>query len=147
MTEVVFHFQVPDKLTYACHFARKAVRRGTRMLIRAQPNVLSHLDSILWAMAPTDFVAHCLFDASATMQSASPLLLVPEDSDLPQWRKHSDMLLNLGDTVARGYTAFVKVIEIVSRTDETDRNRARARWRHYTAQGDTIVHHDLSHLS
>jgi len=143
MSEVAFHFNAPDKLAYACRFTRKAVRHEARLIISAPAAVLQRLDTLLWAMAPTDFVAHCSIDAPAAMQSASPVLLVPEESDLPLWRRHSDMLLQLGNTVPQGYAVFAKVIEIVSQSDTADRNHARARWRHYAAQGDTIVRHDL----
>jgi len=143
MSEVAFHFNAPDKLAYACRFTRKAVRHEARLVISAPAAVLQRLDTLLWAMTPTDFVAHCTADAPAAMQSASPVLLVPASDDLPPWRAHSDMLLQLGDTVPQGYASFAKVIEVVSQSDSTDRNRARARWRHYAAQGDTIVRHDL----
>lgn len=60
MTEVAFHFNAPDKLAYACRFARKAVRRDMRVVITGSEQDLRQLDRMLWAMAPTDFVAHCL---------------------------------------------------------------------------------------
>jgi hypothetical protein len=33
MTEIAFHFNAPDKLAYACRFARKALRSGARLVI------------------------------------------------------------------------------------------------------------------
>jgi DNA polymerase-3 subunit chi len=53
------------------------------------------------------------------------------------------MLLNLGDAVPEGYGEFAKLVEVVSRSDEADRSRARERWRHYASRGHQIVRHDL----
>jgi len=145
MTEVAFHFNVPDRLAYACRLTRKAVQRDARLVISAPQVVLQRIDRMLWAMKPTDFVAHCTHDAPQAMQNASPVLLVPEGPDVPQWRPHSDILLHLGDAVPEGYATYAKVIEIVSHDDASERQHARARWRHYDAHGDNIVRHDFVH--
>ena len=42
-----------------------------------------------------------------------------------------------------GFDRFKRLIEVVS-TDEADRNRARKRWKLYTAQGYAITRHDLA---
>jgi DNA polymerase-3 subunit chi len=54
-----------------------------------------------------------------------------------------DLLVNLCDTVPQGFEHFSKVVEVVSQADQEDRSLARARWRHYVAQGYQIVRHDL----
>ena len=43
MTEIAFHFNAPDKLAYACRFARKAQRAGARLVILAPRPVLTEL--------------------------------------------------------------------------------------------------------
>ena len=140
MTEVAFHFNAPDKLAYACRFARKAARRDARLLITGPEADLRQLDRMLWAMAPTDFVAHCLDDADEDMRAASPVLLARRAPGGPP----RDMLLNLGDAPPEGFEAFAKLVEIVSRDDAADRGRARERWRHYAARGCQITRHDLA---
>ena len=45
MTEIAFHFNAPDKLAYACRFARKAQRAGARLVILAPRPVLTELDA------------------------------------------------------------------------------------------------------
>lgn len=142
MTEVAFHFNAPDKLAYACRFARKAVRRDMRVVITGSEQDLRQLDRMLWAMAPTDFVAHCLDEADDEQRTASPVLLARASYDMCQCR-HREMLLNLGDAVPEGYGEFAKLVEVVSRSDEADRSRARERWRHYASRGHQIVRHDL----
>ena len=67
MTEVAFHFNAPDKLAYACRFARKALRNDARLVITAPAATLAVLDQMLWAMASHDFVAHCQDGADADL--------------------------------------------------------------------------------
>ena len=67
MTEVAFHFNAPDKLAYACRFARKAFNRGVRVVVTGGPTDLQALDRMMWALGPTDFVAHALADSRAAL--------------------------------------------------------------------------------
>jgi len=139
MTEVAFHFNAPDKLAYVCRLARKAVRQDARVVIVGSGQDLQRLDRMLWAMGPTDFVAHCLVDADEQMRQASPVLLTTD----PGACDGRDLLVNVGDQVPQAYQRYARLVEVVSQSDETDRGHARARWRHYAGQGHTIVRHDL----
>ena len=139
MTEVAFHFNAPDKLAYACRFARKALRRGVRVVVTGGAADLQALDRMMWALGPTDFVAHALADGDPDVVAASPVLLAVEPLSVAP----RDMLLNLGTQLPPGYDQFDKVIEVVSASDEQDRQLARTRWRQYAAQGYEIVRHDL----
>lgn len=139
MTEVAFHFNAPDKLAYACRFARKVQRSGARLVIAAQPDTLAVLDRMLWSVAPQDFVAHCLADADEELVHASPVLLTADLRSVP----HREVLLNLLTNVPDGFGSFDRLIEVVSAQDEADRGAARARWRHYAARGYAITRHDL----
>ncbi|AVP57724.1 DNA polymerase III subunit chi [Pulveribacter suum] len=138
MTEVAFHFNAPDKLEYACRFVRKALRRDMRLAVVAAPADLERLDRMLWDMAPTDFVAHCLGSATPELVEASPAVLTHDLRLCP----HRQMLLNLGDVVPASFAEFDRVVEVVGR-DDGDRAAARGRWREYAAQGYAIVRHDL----
>ncbi len=139
MTEIAFHFNAPDKLAYACRFARKVSRGDARLVITGPDEVLDPLDRMLWAMGATDFVAHCRDDADEDTQRASPVLLARDAGTAP----HSDVLLNMGATVPPAFSRFTRLIEVVSSIDEQDRQAARDRWRHYAARGYQIVRHDL----
>lgn len=139
MTEVAFHFNAPDKLAYACRFARKVQRSGARLVIAAQPDTLAALDRMLWNVAPPDFVAHCLADADEELVHASPVLLTAAPRSAP----HHEVLLNLLPKVPDGFGSFDRLVEVVSAHDEADRGAARARWRHYAARGYAITRHDL----
>lgn len=139
MTEVAFHFNAPDKLAYVCRLARKATRQDVRLVITAGRQDLQRLDRMLWALGPSDFVAHCLDDADEDMRQASAVLLAGD----PLACGPRELLVNLSDAVPRGFEQFAKLVEVVSKYDPEDRSRARERWRHYAAQGYQIVRHDL----
>lgn len=139
MTEIVFHFNAPDKMAYACRFVRKAQRSGAKVVIVGSTDSLTQLDVMLWNMAPHDFVAHCSGEASEDIVDFSPVLL----AEHAQHGNHREILLNLGQAVPEGFEDFQRLVEIVSATDETDRSEARLRWRHYLAKGYEITRHDL----
>jgi len=139
MTEVAFHFNAPDKLAYACRFARKVHRSGARLVITAPPATLQVLDRMLWALAPQDFLAHCHSDADEELVHASPVLLAVDVAST----SHHEVLLNLCGEVPEGFARFDRLVEVVSAQDEADRAQARVRWRHYASRGYSIVRHDL----
>lgn len=139
MTEVAFHFNAPDKLAYACRFARKVQRSGSRLVITGAAETLAGLDRMLWLMTPQDFVAHCLAGADEELMLASPVLLAED----PRSALHHDVLLNLTDAVPEGFGRFDRLVEVVSAHDESDRLQARTRWRHYASRGYAITRHDL----
>lgn len=139
MTEVAFHFNAPDKLAYACRFARKLLRGDRRLVVTAAAPMLEALGRMLWDMAPHDFVAHCGEGAPPEVRAASPILLLTDPRQAP----HHEVLLNLGEEVPQGFGGFANLIEVVSAEDEVDRQHARLRWRHYAQRGYAIVRHDL----
>ncbi len=140
MTQVAFHFGAPDKLGYACRLLRKAVASGSQVLVVAEPEALAQLDNDLWALSPTDFVAHGTTLTDPCVQGRSPVLLVSQvDADAP----HQQVLLNLAESMPAHFEQFERVIEVVS-TDDADRNLARVRWRRYTELGYAITRHDLN---
>lgn len=139
MTEIAFHFNAPDRLAYACRFARKVQRSGARLVISAPAETLVTLDRMLWTLAAQDFVAHCRDDADEELVHASPVLLAADSRSAP----HHEVLLNLHADVPEGFGRFDKLVEVVSAQDESDRAKARARWKHYASRGYAITRHDL----
>ena len=140
MTEVAFHFNAPDKVAYACRLLRKALGGGARLVVLGDDDTLGLLDRALWNMAPHEFVAHCRQDAPDFVLEASPIVLAPSTDSVP----HQQVLLNLGDAVPAGFGRFERLIEVVGRDDADDRQRARARWKHYADRGYAITRHDLA---
>ena len=138
MTEVAFHFNVPDKLAYSCRLLRKAVAKGARIAVLAEAQDVHSLDRRLWAFAPVEFLPHCIIGkATPEVQAASPIMLCDSIADVD----HDQVLLNLGQGVPAGFERFERLIELVA-CDAQDREHSRLRWRHYTARGYSITRHD-----
>jgi DNA polymerase-3 subunit chi len=139
MTEVAFHFNVPDKLAYSCRLLRKAWGSGARVVVTGEPDTLGRLDQMLWTFSPLDFVPHCQLDASAATVAATPVLLAGTLDACP----HHDVLVNLGQQVPDGFERFGRFIELVTLADD-DRVAARSRWKHYADRGYAMKRHDLA---
>jgi DNA polymerase III subunit chi len=139
MTDIAFHFNVSDKMAYACRLLRKATAAGARVVVTGSVETLHALDRHLWTFSALDFVPHCLYSASSDLLSASPVVLQPDLAQCP----HAQVLLNLHPQVVDGYEKFQRVIELVT-LDEAERQEARARWKAYQERGHTIVRHDVA---
>ena len=139
MTAVAFHFNVNDRQAYACRWLRKAVNLSARVVVLGMPETLRLLDQALWSMSEIEFLPHCLDTADPQVVARSPVVLARSLDTLA----HRQVLLNLGERVPAGFEQFERVTEMVTQ-DETERQRARERWKHYLAQGCSITRHDLS---
>lgn len=140
MTEIAFHFGAQDKLAYVCRLLRKAVASGSSVRVLADAPVVQQLDADLWALSPTDFVAHCVDSADSLVQKKSPVILAER---VPAEGADCHVLLNLRREAPQGFAAFARVIEVVG-FDEADRQDARVRWKFYAGLGYQIVRHDLA---
>jgi DNA polymerase-3 subunit chi len=139
MTEIAFHFNMPDKTDYLCRLLRKATAQGARVAVAGPPAVLRDLDKALWSFSAVDFVPHCHADSPAAMREASPVTLGVAMDDLP----HHEVLLNLDSDVPAGFERFARVIEIVGANDQ-ERAQSRTRWKYYQQRGYPIVRHDMA---
>lgn len=141
MTEVSFHFNVPDTLGYACRLLRKATRQGARITVTGDAATLTGLDRALWSFDPIEFLPHVTLrrgEPLAERLRATPVCLTEDLSGA----LHHDVLVNLGEQAPRGFETFARVIEIVS-NDEPQRQAARERWKHYAARGYAIQRHEV----
>jgi DNA polymerase-3 subunit chi len=138
MTGVEFHFNAPDKVGYACRLLRKAVGKGAKLVVTAEPELLRELDTALWTFSPLEFIPHC-YGPSATpgVRAASPVVLAESAQAAP----HQQVLVNLGAAVPEGFERFERLIEVVT-LGEQDRQQARRRWKHYADRGYAISRHD-----
>jgi len=140
MTEVAFHFNVPDKLGYACRLLRKAAGSGAKVVVTGEADLLRALDTELWTFSALEFLPHChAASADAQVLAASPIVL----ADAPRATPHQEVLVNLGTRIPDGFERFERLIEVVTQDDE-DRQQARARWKHYADRGYAIKRHDLA---
>lgn len=142
MTEVDFHFNTPDRLAYACRLLRKAVRKGAGVAVTGPAAALDGFDRLLWTFDDTEFLPHLRLRRAASppaRQQATPVWLV----DDAQQAVHLPVLVNLGDEPVTGFETYQRLIEIVSQ-DETAREAARLRWRHYLGRGYAINRHEVA---
>lgn len=139
MTDIAFHFNMPDKLQYACRLLRKGFNGGAKLTVTGPQELLADLDARLWTFSALDFIPHVICDHSSPQTNRSPVLLT---SDISHTQRHP-WLLNVGDTVPMGFERFERVIELVGTSDE-DRERSRARWREYSAGGHKIDRFDVA---
>lgn len=139
MTEVAFHFNLPDKTRYLCRLLRKATAQGARVAVAGSQPLIGELDQALWSFSAVDFVPHCLAGDEASIVDASPVLLGITAQDAP----HHDVLVNLGEDVPPGFERFARVIELVGAGDD-ERALSRRRWKVYQERGYSIVRHDLA---
>jgi DNA polymerase III subunit chi len=142
MTEVQFHFNVPDRLLYACRLLRKALRSGASgVAVTAPVATLARLDKTLWTFDPQEFIPHLLLrrgDAVAPRLARTPIWLVEHAE---QGVQHP-VLVHLGDEPAVSFESFRRLIEIVS-TDGEEREAARRRWKHYAGRGYELQRFDV----
>jgi DNA polymerase-3 subunit chi len=129
-----FHFNVEDRLQYACRVVRKARAADKSVLAYArEPARLARFDSALWIFSALDFVPHVYVDSPLAARTPVVLTL---DATLASPQR--DVFLNLDDDVPPGFAElmarFERLIEVVSR-DDADRQRARERFRCYRAAG------------
>ena len=139
MTEVAFHFNVPDRLGYACRLLRKAYLKGARLQVLADNGQAAALDQQLWLLSGVEFVPHCRSDAPGDVRERSPIVIgsgpaAPQDPDV--------VLVNLSDAWPEGYERFARVIEVVT-AEPSVRALARDRWKAYKAAGLEPLHLDL----
>ena len=140
MPTIAFHFNAPGKLAYACRLLRKAAASGSTVAVVGDAALLSKLDEQLWSFSALDFVPHGRIESMAPEQRQSTPIWLCDSA--PQG-KGRQVLVNLTQKVPEGFDAYERVIEVVSQED-TDRQSARLRWKHYSEGGYEIVRHDLN---
>ncbi len=143
MTEVSFHFNVPDRSAYACRLLRKALRQGAKVVVCAPSAALTQLDRLLWTFQPLEFIPHVIEKTGqpiAKRLQITPIWLTQRIEDAP----HQEVLLNVGHAeIVSGFESFARVIELVTQ-DAEERQAARVRWKHYAERGYTITRHDVA---
>ncbi len=143
--EVTFHFNVGDRLQYACRLLRKAHRAATAVSVLGDAVLLERLDRLLWTFEPLAFVPHVRCDAHGQVEphlADTPIWLVEQASHAPAAHR---VLLQLHDTVPPGLDRFERVHEVVSAQPD-ERAAGRERWRRHAAAGRLLVRHDAAEV-
>jgi DNA polymerase III subunit chi len=137
MTEIQFHFNVPDRLAYACRLLRKAMRKVAGVSVLGDAGDMERLNRQLWSFEPTEFLPHVFVRGADAVPSGlveTPLWLLTDLERCPTGHK---VLVNLGAAPVGEPERFDRLVEIVS-TEPDDRDAARQRWRHYAGLGFPI---------
>jgi DNA polymerase-3 subunit chi len=138
VTEIDGHYNMPDKVSYACRLLRKAVTaHGARVVVVADGATLDAIDQSLWTLQPSEFIPHCRITDGAHIVARSPVVLAESGEDsLPD----RPILVNLGAGLPARFERFERLIDIVG-SDDADKLAGRTRWRHYKDRGYAIRTH------
>ncbi len=142
MTEVQFHFNVPDRMLYACRLLRKALRSGAKGVSVSGPGpTLDRLDRLLWTFDPQEFIAHLRVrdDRLDDPRLARSAVWLVEEAG--QGARHP-VLVHLGEDTPVGFESYERLIEIVP-AEGDEREAARTRWKHYARRGYALQRFDV----
>ena len=139
MQKIDFHYNVPNRLRYACFVARTVYRRGLTLAIwAADERRLRELNSLLWRFDDLAFLPHV--HANSPLASETPIVLSTQLEQL-----NADVLLLIDDNLPPAWEAcferFSRIIDVVS-TEPAELQASRARFRAYRAAGVALAAYD-----
>lgn len=135
MTRVDFYLANGDKHLAACKLVHKAFRLGHRIYLRTQDaSETERLDELLWTFAAGSFIPHRRDGNDARVPVMIGHEMPPEALN--------DVMVSLAQDVAPYYERFQRVAEIVG-AEDTDKQRARERFRFYRERGCSPETHTL----
>ena len=137
MTDIRFHFGGEDRTLYLCRLVRKALRHGSRLLVRGEDGEIDLLDKALWTFESQEFLPHYRLRTGQPVPARlrrTSVWLMGEDDTWPRELQRSGVLVHLSQQPADDADAWDRMIELVTLESE-DRRQARQRWRAYEARG------------
>lgn len=138
MTQVLFFHGAEDRIQAAAAWIVEAWAQKRPVTVFApQPALAERLDRQLWLYPPTGFVPHCR--ANSPLAGETPVVI----TDRPLDRGPGVSLLNLSDEMPPDFERCDELVEIVS-VDETVRNAARERVKHYKQQGCAVTYQEVA---
>jgi DNA polymerase-3 subunit chi len=139
VTQIDFYVQVDGKEELVRKLCAKALAAQAKVVIWCADQVACQkLSRLLWSVPATGFVPHCL--AGEPLAPRTPIVLACDDSAVA----HDQILVNLRAEVPAFFSRFERLIEIVSATDEAEKQLARDRYRYYRDRGYEIRTHDMA---
>ncbi len=122
----------------ACRLVEKAWRLGHRIYLLAPDAPASQaLDELLWTFSQGSFVPHAVC-AGAADADEHPVLIGHQEPPPAL----NDVLISLAPEVPAWFSRFARVAEVVG-ADETEKARARERFRFYRDRGYVLETHKL----
>ena len=140
MQKIDFHFNVPDRLHYACRVARTVYykRRLSLAFWTTDAGRLHALDGLLWRFDDLAFLPHV--SASSPHADETPILLSTNLAELK-----GDVLVLLDDHLPENwrteFARFKRVIDVVS-TNPDELRLSRERYRAYRKEGVELSAYD-----
>ena len=124
MQKIDFHFNVPNRLRYACLVARTVYKRGLTLAFwTSDAERLRNFDQLLWSFDDLAFLPHVR--ANSAHADETPILLSTDLSELK-----GDVLVLLDDHLPESWKTdferFGRIIDVVS-TDPTELRLSRDR--------------------
>jgi DNA polymerase-3 subunit chi len=139
VTQIDFYVQVDDKHETVRKLCAKALGASAKLVIWVtDQSSCQRLSRHLWSVPSTGFVPHCL--ASDPLAARTPIILACEESDFAR----DEILINLRADVPGFFSRFERLIEIVSCSDDEEKQLARERFRYYRDRGYEIRTHDMT---
>lgn len=137
---VDFHFNVPNRYTYACRLVRKARSMNLSIAVWARDaGKLEFFSRQLWSFDPTGFYPHV--HASDPLAAETPIVYANDEELLPA----RDVLVLLDDTLPNDYhklfERFNRVFDVVP-PNENEKIAARERFKFYRHAGLNPIAHD-----
>ncbi len=114
------------RMRLACRIAEKAYLASQKIVVFSDdPAALPKLDELLWTFGDGTFVPH---DTVSTAGAACEAPVALTTGALPEG--HSDVLINLGNTVPACFEKFARVAEFLDARPEV-RSAGRERFKFY----------------
>ena len=139
MQKIDFHYNVPDRIHYACAVAATVFRRGLSLAVwSSDAGRLRSFNAQLWERDSLSFIPHVSAEHphaaetpvrySTSLQALSgDVLLLLDDTLPPDWETE--------------FKRFDRIIDVVS-TQEAEVQASRARYRAYKQAGVELAAYD-----
>ena len=122
----------PAQLHAACQLASQCYRQKQRSLILCEnQNAAEAMDELLWQLPTDAFVPHNLTGEGPA--NGTPVEICWEMPAYP----NKGVLINLGRELPQNIQRFAKIYDFVP-ADETLKQQARERYKHYRAAGHNL---------
>lgn len=137
MTRIDFYFNASSKIEVARKLAAKAFQAGQNVLVYApDPALATELDRAFWTAQQLSFLPHVRCGHPLARQT--PILIGSSPDELGR----ADVLINLADEPPAFFPRFQRLLDLVG-IEESDRARARQRYRAFKESGYPLESHDL----
>lgn len=142
MQKIDFHYNVPNRLSYAALVARTVHKRGLSLALWSSDRErLKRLDDLLWRFDDLAFLPHA--EAGSPLAAETPIVWSTDLSKLS-----GDVLLLLDDHLPPAwkddFERFTRIIDVVS-TEPQELQLSRERYRAYRAAGVELAAYDRRH--